>query len=391
MKKVLHYKADSYLPIVETWIYELIKNQKRYKPIVYTLRTENLDIFPTEEIRSLELKKGIKSFASFFNKGWNMLFNFYPGFFPFLLKDKPGIIHAHFGPSGYNFLFYKRLFRLPMVTNFYGYDLSQLTNRDSRWRKRYKKLFKNGNCFLVQGNNMKKSLTELGCPEEKIISLNIGIDLEKIKFTPRNIGSDGIIKILIASRFREKKGIPYAIEAFGKVKESHPELNLELTLIGNSDGSIKGETEKKNILDVIDKYNLKKVVRLLGFMPYSSLIEEAEKYHIFLSPSITASDGDNEGGAPIAIVEMSASGMPILSTRHCDIPEVVIDGKSGFLVDERDVDTLAEKLEFLVMNPKEWQDMGEYGRRYLEAEYDIKKQINRLEEIYDRLLDTIKS
>jgi colanic acid/amylovoran biosynthesis glycosyltransferase len=211
MRNVIHYKADSYLPIVETWIYELVKNQKRYSPIVYSLTTENLDIFPTQVIRSLELRKGLGSFASFFNKGWNMLFNFYPGFILPMLKDKPSLIHAHFGPSGYNFLFYKRLFRLPMITNFYGYDMSQLPLQNKEWRKRYIKLFNRGNCFLVQGYSMKKSLMELGCPEEKIIIQHIGIDLEKIKFTPRIPGSDGLIKILIASRFREKKGIPYSV------------------------------------------------------------------------------------------------------------------------------------------------------------------------------------
>ena len=83
---------------------------------------------------------------------------------------------------------------------------------------------------------------------------------------------------------------------------------------------------------------------------------------------------------------MSASGMPILSTRHCDIPEVVVDGKSGFLVNERDIDNLTKKLEFLILNPKKWRAMGEYGRRHIETEYDIKKQVNKLEEIYDRFI-----
>ncbi|GAH44911.1 unnamed protein product [marine sediment metagenome] len=100
---------------------------------------------------------------------------------------------------------------------------------------------------------MKKSLIKLGCPEEKIIIQHIGVDLEKIKFTPRNVKNNGLVKLLIASSFREKKGIPYAIEAFGRVKESHPELNLELTIIGDSDGGSEGEKEKKKIFNLINK------------------------------------------------------------------------------------------------------------------------------------------
>jgi len=75
---------------------------------------------------------------------------------------------------------------------------------------------------------------------------------------------------------------------------------------------------------------------MLGFQPHAILFEEAYKNHIFLSPSVTALDGDTEGGAPVTIIEMAATGMPIISTKHCDIPEVIKDGVTGFLANERD-------------------------------------------------------
>jgi len=77
--------------------------------------------------------------------------------------------------------------------------------------------------------------------------------------------------------------------------------------------------------------------------------------------------------------------MPVLSTTHCDIPEVVINGESGYLVPEKDVDALAEKLEFLILNPDLWKNMGLSGRKHIEANYDLKKQVKRLEEIYDKI------
>ena len=95
------------------------------------------------------------------------------------------------------------------------------------------------------------------------------------------------------------------------------------------------------------------------------------KHHIFLSPSIHASNGDTEGGAPVAIIETSTSGMPIISTYHCDIPEVVIDEKSGYLMPERDVDALAERLEFLITNSGIWKQMGQKGREHIEENYNI--------------------
>lgn len=389
MKTVVHYKAGPYLPITETWIYGQIKNLRRYQPIVYAHKTENLDIFPTGniKIRSLELKEGLRDPFTLFNKGWNKAFNFYPYFVFNLIKDKPKLVHAHFGPSGYNFLTLKKIFKIPLITTFYGYDLSLLPSQYSEWKIKYKKLFKEGELFLVEGNHMKECLIELGCCEEKIIVQHLGIDPDKIKFVPRKLLSeDEEIRILISASFREKKGIPYAIESFGKVKQAHPELNLNLTIIGDSDGSPTGEKEKKKIFNMVQKYNLKDFVNMRGYQPYSVFLRELYRHHIFLHPSVHASDGDAEGGVPVSIIEASASGMPILSTTHCDIPEVVINAENGYLVPERDVDALAEKLKFLVLNQDLWKKMGLSGREHIEKNYDVKKQVQRLEDIYDKVL-----
>lgn len=383
MKTVLHYKAGPYLLITETWIYGQIKNLKRYQPIVYTAKTQNLDIYPTVEIRSLELKDGLGDLTTFFNKGCNKLFNFYPSFVFSLIKDRPHLVHAHFGPSGYGFLKLKSIFKLPLITSFYGYDLSMVPYQNSKWKLRYRKLFKEGDCFLVEGHYMKKCLTELGCPGEKIIVQHLGIDLKRIKFVPRKPETSGKICVLIAGSFVEKKGIPYAIEAFGRVRQAYPRLKLELTIIGDSAGAPREEKEKEKILMTVKKYELNDCVKVMGYQPYSVFLREVERYHIFLSPSVHAGDGDTEGGVPVSIIEASASGMPILSTNHCDIPEAVIDGKSGYLVPERNVDALTEKLEFLVSNPSIWGKMGEKGRKHIENHYNITTQVERLEKTYD--------
>jgi len=387
MKKVIHYIAGSYLPITETWIYGQIKNLKRYRPIVYATKTENLDIYPTENIRSLDLKPGISNMRNFFNKVWNKVFHFYPYFIFYLIKDKPNLVHAHFGPAGYSFLKIKKLFGIPLITTFYGFDLSLLPNQHPEWKRKYRKLFWEGEFFLVEGNHMKKCLIELGCPEEKIIVQHLGIDLEKIKFMTRKIDEDKEIRILISASFREKKGIPYAIEAFGLVRQKNPELRLKLTIIGDSGGSPAEEVEKKKILDIIRAYNIKDCVNMLGYQPYPVFLRELYKHHIFLHPSIHASNGDTEGGAPVSIIEASASGMPILSTYHCDIPEVVKNGESGYLVPERDINALTERLEFLVYNPEIWAKMGKVGRGHIESNYNVKRQVEKLEEIYDKIIE----
>jgi colanic acid/amylovoran biosynthesis glycosyltransferase len=383
MKTVIHYIAGPYLSITETWIYGQIKNLKKYQPIVYTLKTENLDIYPTEKIRSLELKNGLRNVTTFLNKGWNKLFGFYPPFALYLAKDRPNLVHAHFGPSGYNFLDLKRIFKIPLVTTFYGFDLSMLPNQHPVWQKRYRELFRQGDRFLVEGSHMEKCLMDLGCPENKITVQHLGVDLNQIKFVQRKPEKSGKICVLIAGSYREKKGIPYAIEAFGRVRQAYPQLKLELTIIGDSTGASREEKEKRKILVMVKKYGLDGCIRMMGYQPYPVFLKEIEKHHIFLSPSIHASNGDTEGGVPVSIIEASASGMPVLSTTHCDIPEVIIDRGNGYLVPERDTDALVEKLGLLISNPDIREQMGRKGREHVEKNYNITTQVQKLEEIYD--------
>ena len=110
------------------------------------------------------------------------------------------------------------------------------------------------------------------------------------------------------------------------------------------------------------------------------------QHHIFLSPSVTARDGDSEGGAPIAILEAEASGMPVVSTRHADIPEIVVANESALLSAERDVEALTANLERLLKDPDQWPAMGERGRRHVEESYNVTVQVQRLETLYSQVL-----
>ena len=83
--------------------------------------------------------------------------------------------------------------------------------------------------------------------------------------------------------------------------------------------------------------------------------------------------------------EAMALGVPVISTYHSGIPELVQDGKSGFLVAERDVDGLAEKLIYLIEHQELWSEIGQAGREYVIQNYDINRLNDRLLEIYRKL------
>lgn len=380
------HSVNRYLPVTENWIYKQLINLKKCRPIVIARKRFNNEMFPLNSVYCLNDLTKIENYT------WRALRRFTHSnidYYLYVLKKmNVSLLHSHFGDRGFFDIEMTRKLKIPHITTFYGYDVNMLPCQDSIWKERYAQLFDECDLFLTEGNYMKQYLTTLGCPESKIIVHHIGVDLNKIPFKPRTIGSDGKINVLAAGTFTEKKGLPYAIEAFAMVKRRHPDLNLRFTLIGNVPNlsNPRFSKVKDAIFKVIEKYRIRNSVQLLGYVSYQRFLLEAEKANIFISPSIVAPDGDTEGGAPVSIIEMSASGLPILSTFHCDIPEVVINGETGFLVPERNVEVLADRLEYLVSHPEIWPRMGERARKYIEQEYHLIKQVRKLELIYQSLI-----
>jgi len=381
MKTVAHF-MPYYLGISETFIYEFITNLRAYRPIVLAKKTGNLDLFP---ISGLYTSSSIPRFSWWWlvnglryrltNR--DEFFEHMSYFKHILKKSRARLIHAHFGPAGVDMLLLKRTLNLPMVTTFYGFDMSNLPKVE-KWANSYEKLFAEGDLFLVEGNNMKNGLIELGCPQEKIRIQHIGIDVTKFPFKARRLKNDeDKITLLFCGRFTEKKGLIYALKAVKAAAEKCPAI--EFRVIG--DGELKTE-----LLDFIDKNEMSRYVTFLGYQPHSVYAREIQKAHILIQPSVTAANGDSEGGAPTVLLEAQACGLPVLSTYHADIPEVVKDGKSGFLLPERDSTALADKLIYLIENPQLWPDMGKAGRRHVEKNHNIRKEIEKLESLYDELL-----
>lgn len=376
MKTAIAHLTKEYLQLTQTWLYSnQIINLKRYEPIIIAQITMNLDTFPAQNLYSI-------SDANFLVKKFNTLCQIMTGcyisiyFTKVIKKNNVKLLHAHFGTEGVMYLRLKKSLNLPMVTTFYGLDVSVIP-RIPYWKKRYIQLFQEGELFLTEGSHMKKELIKLGCPEDKIIVQHLGVDLEKFTFSPRKPPEDGKITILIAGSFREKKGIPYAIKAFAKVKENHPDIHLRIL----GDGIMRAQIES-----LIMESGISNSVTLLGYQSHGVFMTEATHAHIFMLPSITAQDGDTEGGAPVSIIEAQASGLPVISSYHADIPEVVVDGKSALLAPEKDVETLAKHLEYLVEHPDVWERMGRAGRNHVEKEYDLIVQVGKLEKIYDSLV-----
>ncbi len=296
--------------------------------------------------------------------------------FPFLDKKPYDIIHCHFGPNGILGVTLKEIgvFEGKVITVFHGYDISSYLRKHGH--AVYNGLFMKGDMFLPISERWKNRLIELGCSEQKIVVHRVGINTGKFCYLPRKPGKDGTVRLLTIARLIEKKGVQYAVQAVADVLKRYS--NIEYTIVG--DGPIKNTLE-----GLIEELNVGKNVKLLGWRHQEEIIELMKHTDVLIAPSVVSEDGDEEG-IPVVLMEALAQGMPVLSTQHSGIPELVQDGESGFLVPERNVAALAEKLAYLVKHPEMWQKMGRTGREYVERYYDIDKLNDILVELYQRAL-----
>jgi colanic acid/amylovoran biosynthesis glycosyltransferase len=295
---------------------------------------------------------------------------------PYIGRKPYDIIHCHFGPNGLLGVSLRELGAIKgkIVTAFHGYDMSIYVKQQGN--DVYNNLFDKGDLFLPISERWENRLVELGCGENKILVHHMGIDCGKLSFNMSKSGNGKHVRILTIARLVEKKGVEYGIRAVTELSRKYN--NIEYNIVG--DGPLRD-----NYTCLIQESNMSDKINLLGSKVQQQVYNLIATSHIFLCPSVTSTDGDQEG-IPVALMETMMAGLPIVSTRHSGIPELVQDGVSGFLVPERDVDALAEKLIYLIEHPEIWSEMGRAGRAFVEANYDINKLNDRLVEIYQELL-----
>ena len=371
MKTVAHC-VNAYLHGNGQWIHSQMVGLRRYRPIVLAQKRQNVADYPVAQLYCADQSGIVQRILV---RGLRKLTGQYPAYGPILAREQAGLLHAHFGYEGFRYLRSQAASGLPLLTSFYGADATK-SPREAAWRRRYEELFDRGTAFLAEGSAMGNQLIEIGCPPEKVRICHLGVEVDRIPFTPREPVET--VRFLIAAGFKEKKGIPFALSALGKLRREAFKT-FELTLVGDG-------PDRALILEAISQNGLVDQTKVCGLLSYSDLMRELERCHILLQPSVVAADGDSEGGAPVILLDAQASGMPVIATRHADIPEYVVDGQGGLLVPERDVESLFECIRALVEDQSRWQEMGRAGRRHVEQQYNATRQREQLEAIYDEFV-----
>jgi colanic acid/amylovoran biosynthesis glycosyltransferase len=365
----------SYLPRSATFIHTVLRFQRDFRPVVLARRAVNVAEFPVADFRHLTPVDTAPRRA--WRRGAALASGYRTTYSHRITKTAAETscvaLHAHFGWAGVAAVPAAVRTGLPLVTSFYGLDLSQAARGGGRSRP-HRRLFAEGTLFVCEGPVMARHLAELGGPPARIRIVKIGIDLDQWPFSPPRRTRPLII--VQTSRFVEKKGIDLSLRAFAAAKSRLGPS--ELWVVG--DGPLREDMER-----LAARLGIAGHVRFLGMLAYEEYREVMRRAHICIQPSRTARDGDTEGGAPTVLLEMQAAGIAVVATRHADIPFVVHDPDE--LAEEEDVDGIADALVRKAgASEDEWAESSARGRALVEERHDARVLAGEIAEVYREAL-----
>jgi colanic acid/amylovoran biosynthesis glycosyltransferase len=269
------------------------------------------------------------------------------------------LLVAHFGWNGRRLAASRALGRLrrPLVTVLHGADVARPLHAGALGSA-YAGLFRRAEMLLPVSEHFARALVRAGADPARVRVHRMGVDCGAIRFAPPSRCPEAGFRIISVCRLVEKKGIEHALRALGALPRRRPGLAWSYEVVG--DGPLRAPLEAlAHACGIADR------VRFLGPLPHGVVKERLGGADAFLLPSVTGRDGDMEG-VPVALMEAMAAGLPVVSSFHGGIPELVEHRVSGLLAPERDAEALGHHLEWLADDPEGCVRMARAARATIE-------------------------
>ena len=281
-----------------------------------------------------------------------------------LSKLKINAILVEYGNHAHRLLPILQKSAIPFVVHFHGYDAS--VKEVIKKQNNYKEVFEKATYIVAVSTSMYAKLKDLGCPVDKLVYNVYGANPifkeRKPTFTSKQAVAIG--------RFVDKKAPYYTIMSFKEVVKHHPDAQLKMA----------GEGVLFNTcLNLIKHFSLEDNVKLLGVVSPKEVATLMQESYCFVQHSITAESGDQEG-TPLAVLESALSGLPVVSTNHAGIPDVIKHEHTGLLCNEHDVDKMAENLIRIFDDVGFAKKMGQNARNEHIEKYSLERHIASLED-----------
>ncbi|SRR5579862_275445 len=357
-------------------IHRQVTGLQRYQTFVLTKERQNAEKFPFPDIEIIP--KARKNFLKRFYLKYirRLPAVYYRGELQVLIKifrRRPAdLMHVYFGHTGVHLLPFIKEWEKPAVVSFHGADIMPRPEQ-AGYDAQFHELLQVVPLVLARSHSLCARLKELGCPPEKIRLNRTGVPLEDYPFKQRPMPADGAWRFVQACRLIPKKGLATALRAFASFHRDNPKARFVIA----GEGPMRGEME-----ELANALGVGAAVEFAGFLSQAGLRDLYERSQIFLHPSETTED-QNQEGVPNSMLEAMSTGLPVLATRHGGIPEAVADEKTGYLVPERDHEALHRAMLRMTEAPDYLYIMGQAASQSVSAEFERAKQIEKLESYYD--------
>src|SRR5437764_3962525 len=353
-------------------IYRQITALERCAPVVITQKREHAERYPFAPVYIVP-----KPTTDFLRRFWFRQVRDAPwrvsdaelrALLRLLSETRARLLHIYVGQIAVHLLPLIRTWDNPSIVSFHGADVMVDMNK-AAYRSTVVKMLDAVKLVLVRSESLRCALIDLGCEPEKIEIQRTGIPFEELSFRERIFPKNGDWRLVQAGRLIEKKGLPVTLRAFAGFLRQYP--NATLTIAG--EGPLLGELQT-----LTRDLNIAQAVSFSGFVSQRQLREIYYQSHIFVHPSQTGRDGNQEG-VPNAMLEAMATGLPVFATRHGGIPEAIENNVSGVLVAERDDEALTRALLDAAQRPDLLLCIGRNGANAIRNNFELSTQAQRLE------------
>jgi colanic acid/amylovoran biosynthesis glycosyltransferase len=356
-------------------IYRQITSLNRVSPFVIAQKREEAARYPFDRIAITGKPSGHFLRRLWFRQLRNVPWQIPAGEVKKLsgILDQAGakLLHIYFGHIAVHLLPLIRTWPRPTVVSFHGADV-MIDLEKPAYRLATQQMLDAVRLVLVRSESLGRALLAIGCSPGKIRIQRTGIPVEELPFRERAWPANGAWRLLQAGRLIEKKGFDVSLRAFARFAGEYP--GATLTIAG--EGPLRNDLGREAAeLGVAEK------VFFPGFVSQEQLRELFYQAHIFLHPSLTGPDGNQEG-VPNSMLEAMASGLPVFATEHGGIPEAIENGRSGILVPENDDDALASALLERVTNPEGLATIAANGAEVVRKHFEQTGQTFQLEDYY---------
>ena len=360
-------------------IYRQIASLQRVRPVVIAQKRENADRFPFQQIRLVE-KPPLHFlrrvwFKQIADRPWKISARETKTLQGVLADVNAQLLHVYFGHIAVLLLPLLETWSKPTLVSFHGADVLVDMHKPA-YKRATQQMLAAVKRVLVRSESLRRAVTDLGCPREKIEIQRTGIPLEEFPFGERTAPPNGEWRLLQAGRLIEKKGIATSLRAFAKFHQMFP--NSAMTIAGEG-------PQLQQLQALVKQLGIASAVFFAGFVSQNELRKHFYSSQMFLHPSETGRDGNQEG-VPNSMLEAMATGLPVFATRHGGIPEAVEDGVSGILIDERDDEALAHAIISAAQHPERLTQMGRGAAEHVAKKFEQGEQTRRLEEVYLRAI-----